>query len=432
MTWPSCVSPPPRSTPGSGTSTATSSGSSTALRRAEAEGCDVALFPELAITGYPPEDLLLKPGFVADNQRALERIAAATSALRGGGRLRRTTTATSGTRPRCAPAARSSGVYRKCELPNYAVFDELRYFARGHQPEQLYRIAGVPRRRVDLRGRLEPVGPDRRPGRQRRRGDPQPQRLALRRGQAGPAGADARHPRRRRVLRARLREPGRRPGRAGLRRRVASPSTPTASCSPARPSSSRTCWSSTSTCSPCTASGSSTRVAGRPTSSSRWSSWPGSPTSPRRRPIRPSAGTAPIADLLGCDEEVYEALVLGTRDYVEKNGFSDVVIGLSGGIDSTLVAVIAVDALGADRVHGVSMPSRYSSDHSRSDAEKLASNLGHRLPHDRHRARARRACSRCWRRRSRVANPTSPRRTCSPASAARCSWRCRTSSAGSC
>jgi NAD+ synthase (glutamine-hydrolysing) len=85
---------------------------------------------------------------------------------------------------------------------------------------------------------------------------------------------------------------------------------------------------------------------------------------------------APVAEPLSCDEEVYGALVLGTRDYVEKNGFSDVVIGLSGGIDSTLVAVVAVDALGANRVHGVSMPSRYSSDHSRSDAEKLASNLG--------------------------------------------------------
>ena len=74
--------------------------------------------------------------------------------------------------------------------------------------------------------------------------------------------------------------------------------------------------------------------------------------------------------------ELYEALVLGTRDYCTKNGFSDVVIGLSGGIDSTLVAVIAVDALGADHVHGVSMPSRYSSDHSRSDAALLAENLG--------------------------------------------------------
>jgi NAD+ synthase (glutamine-hydrolysing) len=83
-----------------------------------------------------------------------------------------------------------------------------------------------------------------------------------------------------------------------------------------------------------------------------------------------------ITPVLSPDDEVYEALVLGTRDYVEKNGFSDVVIALSGGIDSTLVAVIAVDALGPGRVHGVAMPSRYSSDHSQSDAAKLASNLG--------------------------------------------------------
>jgi NAD+ synthase (glutamine-hydrolysing) len=74
--------------------------------------------------------------------------------------------------------------------------------------------------------------------------------------------------------------------------------------------------------------------------------------------------------------EVHEALVLGTRDYVRKNGFSDVVIGLSGGIDSSLVASIAVDALGAEHVIGVMMPSRYSSDGSVSDAEQLAQNLG--------------------------------------------------------
>ncbi|HEV2368727.1 MAG TPA: NAD+ synthase, partial [Acidimicrobiales bacterium] len=75
-------------------------------------------------------------------------------------------------------------------------------------------------------------------------------------------------------------------------------------------------------------------------------------------------------------DEVYEALVLGTRDYIEKNGFRDAVIALSGGIDSTLVAVIAADAIGADHVHGVAMPSRYSSEGSLSDAEALARNLG--------------------------------------------------------
>jgi NAD+ synthase (glutamine-hydrolysing) len=74
--------------------------------------------------------------------------------------------------------------------------------------------------------------------------------------------------------------------------------------------------------------------------------------------------------------EIYQALVLGTRDYVHKNGFEKVVIGLSGGVDSSLVAAIARDAIGAENVIGVSMPSRYSSPDSKSDAEALARNLG--------------------------------------------------------
>jgi NAD+ synthase (glutamine-hydrolysing) len=74
--------------------------------------------------------------------------------------------------------------------------------------------------------------------------------------------------------------------------------------------------------------------------------------------------------------EVYQALVLGTRDYIRKNGFSKVVIGLSGGIDSALVAVIAADAVGRDNVIGITMPSRFNSDETRTDAEKLAENLG--------------------------------------------------------
>ncbi|HEY2213949.1 MAG TPA: NAD(+) synthase, partial [Acidimicrobiales bacterium] len=69
-------------------------------------------------------------------------------------------------------------------------------------------------------------------------------------------------------------------------------------------------------------------------------------------------------------------LVFGTKDYLGKNGFTDAVIGLSGGIDSSLVATVAVDALGADRVHGIAMPSRYSSEGSRTDAQDLADRLG--------------------------------------------------------
>ena len=88
-------------------------------------------------------------------------------------------------------------------------------------------------------------------------------------------------------------------------------------------------------------------------------------------PLRPAARA-----VLSPEAEVYAALVLGTRDYLGKNGFSEAVIGLSGGIDSSLVATVAVDALGPSHVHGISMPSRYSSAGSRHDAEALADRLG--------------------------------------------------------
>ena len=90
---------------------------------------------------------------------------------------------------------------------------------------------------------------------------------------------------------------------------------------------------------------------------------------------RAGLGTS-IAARLGDEEEVWSALVMGLGDYVRKNGFKSVALGLSGGIDSALVATIAVDALGKDNVFGVSLPSKYSSDHSKSDARDLAANLG--------------------------------------------------------
>ncbi|MCX4677748.1 NAD+ synthase [Streptomyces sp. NBC_01433] len=82
------------------------------------------------------------------------------------------------------------------------------------------------------------------------------------------------------------------------------------------------------------------------------------------------------AERLDADEEIYSALVVGLRAYAAKNGFSSVLIGLSGGIDSALVAAIACDALGAPNVYGVSMPSKYSSDHSKGDAAELARRTG--------------------------------------------------------
>ncbi len=101
-----------------------------------------------------------------------------------------------------------------------------------------------------------------------------------------------------------------------------------------------------------------------------------------RAPLPPRALTGALADPLGIAErlpdeaEVWGALVTGTRDYTVKNGFSSVVLGMSGGIDSAVVATIAADAIGGANVHGVAMPSDYSSEHSLADARQLAANLG--------------------------------------------------------
>ncbi|MFJ3721578.1 NAD+ synthase [Streptomyces sp. NPDC090045] len=95
-------------------------------------------------------------------------------------------------------------------------------------------------------------------------------------------------------------------------------------------------------------------------------------------PVEPyeAVVTGGYADRLDDDEEVYDALVVGLRAYVKKNGFRSVLIGLSGGIDSALVAAIACDAIGAQNVYGISMPSKYSSDHSKGDAADLAERTG--------------------------------------------------------
>jgi NAD+ synthase (glutamine-hydrolysing) len=114
----------------------------TALAEADEAGCDLAVFPELAVCGYPPEDLLLKPGFVADNRRALDRVAAAS------GRCAAVVGFVDEGRDLYNAAAVCAGgqlraVYHKRNLPNYAVFDEERYFAPGTGDSPLVEIAGV-------------------------------------------------------------------------------------------------------------------------------------------------------------------------------------------------------------------------------------------------------------------------------------------------
>ena len=343
-----------------------------AYEAAEAAGADLVAFPELAITGYPPEDLLLRPAFVAQAGEALEKVAARTGrcvAVIGFPLAERDL------HNAAAVCARGSvlGVYRKRLLPNYAVFDEQRYFTPGSDDGPLFVVGGV---RVGVsvcEDIWSPSGPlsgqaaggaelavniNASPyyaGRLRERETMLATRAAdhsvpilyvnLVGGQdelvfdGGSLVVDSDG---RLVARARqfaddllVVDLDVRPGFAkrllAPRDRTSRPPLPEIAISGEGPD--------------------------------------------VHEPARP-ARVEPALDPIG---EVWKALVLGTRDYVGKNRFREVVIGLSGGIDSSLVAAIAAAALGPDHVVGVRMPSRFSSPGSRDDAARLAENLGIRL-----------------------------------------------------
>ncbi len=308
-----------------------------AYDEAEAAGCDLAVFPELAITGYPPEDLVLKPRFVAANRDALDKVAARTgrcAAVVGfvddDGGLRNAAAV-------CAEG-RVVGTYHKRLLPNYAVFDEQRYFVSGTAPLRLFEIAGV---QVGL-AICEDVWSEK---------GPIAEQAAL--------GADL------------IVIPNGSPyfeGRQADREQLVAATARDAGCPIVY-------VNQVGGQDELIFDGASFVVDGGGSLLARAPQMvetvqivdldPG--------PEDPAPVVHPLLDRVA---EVYEALVLATRDYVTKNGFTDVVFGLSGGIDSSLVAAIAADALGPERVHAVSLPSRYSSDHSRTDAEALADALG--------------------------------------------------------
>jgi NAD+ synthase (glutamine-hydrolysing) len=354
-----------------------------ALGRASAAGADVCVFPELAITGYPPEDLLLKPGFVGDNVTALAKVAAASGdcvavvgfvdpiepgaalaqdrATRAEGSLVPGTGGGEG-RSRLANAAAVCargevvGIYHKRLLPNYGVFDEERWFTPGDGPPALFSIAGAT---VGV-SICEDVW----------FGDgPVPE--------LGAAGADL-------VvnLNASPYSKGRRRERlAMLAVRAAEAGCPIVYVNQIGGQDELVFDGASLVVDPngdLLAAGSQFSedlilvdlpVAARPPTSALV---PATPVRPR-----PASLTArPISPPLDRCAEIYSALVLGTRDYLAKNGFSDAIVGLSGGIDSALVAVVAADALGPAHVHALSMPSRYSSEGSLSDAALLAERVG--------------------------------------------------------
>jgi NAD+ synthase (glutamine-hydrolysing) len=341
-----------------------------AYDRAEDAGCDVVAFPELCVTGYPPEDLVLKPRFVADNEAALARLAARTGRCAAVFGYVEEDFDLFNAAAVCADG-RIVGTYRKRLLPNYAVFDEARYFMPGDEtdPLELYLIGGVSVGISICEDVWSPDGP-----------------LAAQ----ADGGAE---------LSVNINASPYHHGKAAYRERMLA--TRAADSHSALVYVNQVGGQDELVFDGCSLAfdGEGNLIArGRQfveelvvvdvpilaTYRQRLLDPRGRTSQPKLPAVRVSAlpgehGAAldnPKTEPLAPIDELYQALVLGTRDYCAKNGFSDVVVGLSGGIDSTLVAVIAADALGADHVHGVSMPSRFSSEHSKSDAAKLAANLG--------------------------------------------------------
>ncbi|MFZ6003606.1 MAG: NAD+ synthase [Actinomycetota bacterium] len=340
-----------------------------AYDEAERAGCDIAIFPELAVTGYPPEDLVLKPRFVAANRAALDKLAARTGRCAAVVGFVDADRDLQNAAAMCAGGA-VLGVYHKRLLPNYAVFDEQRYFAPGKNPLSLFEIAGVKVGMAICEDVWSPEGP-------------------ISEQSAGgaeliviPNGSpyfQGRHGERERMVATRAEDThcaiayvNQVGGQDELIFDGASFVVDDEGDLVARAPQLRECVEIVD-------------LDVRPVFRTRL-------LDPRGRghaaPLPVMAVSGPVAShpapdrtprispLLDPIEEVYDALVLATHDYVTKNGFTDVVLGLSGGIDSSLVAVIAADALGPERVHAVSMPSRYSSEGSRTDAQALCEAAG--------------------------------------------------------
>jgi len=341
------------------------------MERARDANADLVLFPELVVTGYPPEDLLLRPGFIRAARRAVEAIAKAThgvTVLVGAPHL------DADLFNACFVLAHGEirCIYRKRYLPNYGVFDEDRYFAPGYD-NFLLRFGDVL------------VGPTIcediwQPG-------PPATDLAL-------AGAQ---------LIANISASPFHVGKDREREEMLKVRATDNSCFVAL----------------CNAVGGQdelifdghsvvlddegevlARAAGFEEELLVVDLDPVAAVGRRLRDVRrralarervevtatefelappreqAEAAHPELAPQLDDLEQMRLALELGLHDYVEKNGFGDVVIGISGGIDSALTAALCVEALGPERVHGVSMPSRYSSEGTRGDAQSLAESLG--------------------------------------------------------
>ncbi|MCB1259987.1 MAG: NAD+ synthase, partial [Acidimicrobiales bacterium] len=324
------------------------------IAQARAAGCALVAFPELALTGYPPEDLLLKPRFVERNLEVLAELAAQVHGIVAViGFVDRVGDALANAAAVCADGAVVS-VYRKRRLPNYAVFDEQRYFVPGDEPLALVDVAGVRVGVTICEDAWWPGGPMR---------------------DLAAGGAE---------LLVNVNASPYHRGKVAQREAMLAERAAEVACPIAY-------VNLVGGQDELVFDGASLVIGGDGVVQVRAPQYedglivadidvPARPAPANALPVVAALGNAPTpvgaatpsAVLVDDAAEVYGALVLGLRDYVRKNGFAEVVIGLSGGIDSSLVACVAVDALGAEHVHGVLMPSRFSSDHSVVDAEDLA------------------------------------------------------------
>lgn len=314
--------------------------------QAVAAGCDVVAFPELSITGYPPEDLVLKDGFVTENQAVLANVVKTvgeTIAVIGFVDRAENSTHIYNAAAVCQNG-KIIGVYHKHLLPNYNVFDEQRYFTPGvHNP--LFTINGACVGVTICEDIWDPSGP-----------------VSV---QAS-LGA---------VLNLNINGSPFHTGKIGVRREMLSSRARDGECVIAY-------VNQVGGQDELVFDGGSMVLASDGTVVASAVEFAEEllvcdlllPKS--KSAVAPQQSRGDIAEPMDENAQIFSALVLGTRDYVQKNGFTDVVIGLSGGVDSALVAAIATQALGSEHVHGVAMPSRYSSTGSISDAELLARNLG--------------------------------------------------------
>ncbi|HEX9205602.1 MAG TPA: NAD+ synthase [Candidatus Deferrimicrobiaceae bacterium] len=312
-----------------------------ACERAKEAGARLVVFPEMVVTGYPPEDLLLRASFLAENLAGWREVAAGVRGITAVvGFADRDAKGRAYNAAGIAGGGRVRGVYRKMHLPNYGVFDEVRYFGRGREPVTF----PVGKTRVgvtvceDIWVRGGPVA-----------------RLAKEGAglilniSASPYHA-GKWEERRKVVAGHAR-------RAGV---------PVAYCNLVGGQDELVF------------DGGSMVVAPKGKVMARAGMFG------EELLVCDVGGAAeggPVAPLPPPEEEIFRALVLGTRDYVGKNRFPGAIIGLSGGVDSSLVAVVAAEALGPSRVMGVTLSSPYTSRESVEDAHALAGNLGIRC-HD--------------------------------------------------